>query len=77
MGDDDCFEPAAPTGANPAASVGGMRLHLPLDEDDYLMPCNGQPGGAPVATYMDLVPDTEPSGKPSRRNGGQGQPQTK
>ena len=63
--DNDCFEPAgysslpvggsgggggggsaAPSGQ---ATVGGLKLHLPLDEDDYLMPSNGQQAG-----YMDL-----------------------
>ena len=37
---------AAPSGQ---ATVGGLKLHLPLDEDDYLMPSNGQQAG-----YMDL-----------------------
>ncbi|XP_037071793.1 epidermal growth factor receptor-like [Pollicipes pollicipes] len=81
MGDDDCFEPASggwqspPGGAPPAhpASVGGMMLHLPLDEDDYLMPSNGQPGGAGAAAYMDLVGDSQPDSGPSSQQP-EGQP---
>ncbi|KAF0307869.1 Epidermal growth factor receptor [Amphibalanus amphitrite] len=59
--DNDCFEPAGysslPVGgaaggsaaSSGQATVGGLKLHLPLDEDDYLMPSNGQQAG-----YMDL-----------------------
>ena len=62
--DNDCFEPAGYSslpvggadgttggsgGSSSQATVGGLKLHLPLDEDDYLMPSNGQQAG-----YMDL-----------------------
>lgn len=38
------------------AQVGTIKLSLPLDEDDYLMPSPQQPQG--VTTYMDLIGDS-------------------
>ncbi|XP_037089788.1 epidermal growth factor receptor-like [Pollicipes pollicipes] len=70
LGDNDCFEPAtgysslpvAGAGTSHQAIVAGLKLHLPLDEDDYLMPSNGQcsSGG-----YMDLAAGYQP-GESSR-----------
>ena len=65
MGDDDCFESSSMFGGGAGAPSGlsGMRLHLPLDEDDYLMPSvGGTPAEAPPA-YMDLVGDDQPIGE--------------
>lgn len=39
------------------AQVGGLKLDLPLDEDDYLMPSPQQSQTA--TTYMDLIGDTK------------------
>jgi len=74
MGDNDCFEPAGYSslpaghpgypgqpGPSHPAKVNGLKLHLPLDEDDYLMPSNGsQPGSG--GGYMDLAGDQHQSG---------------
>ena len=64
LGDDDCFEnsPSADSDANSRPPgygwVGNVRLDLPVDEDDYLMP-SPQPGAAMVGPshqhYMDLL----------------------
>lgn len=35
--------------------VGTLRLDLPLDEDDYLMPTNPNSAGTSTAGYMDLI----------------------
>lgn len=35
--------------------VGNLRLDLPLDEDDYLMPTNPNSAGTSTAGYMDLI----------------------
>ena len=43
------------------AQVGGLKLDLPLDEDDYLMPSPQQSQTA--TTYMDLIGDTKLPGK--------------
>lgn len=70
IGDNDCFEPAgysslpvAGAGGQEqhAAMVAGMKLHLPLDEDDYLMPSNGQQ--PTPAGYMDLAGDYHKGGR--------------
>lgn len=68
MGDDDCFESdngpyyddAMPT--RPGYGwVGDLRLDLPLDEDDYLMPSPQNVGPPTVGPshqhYMELVAD--------------------
>lgn len=39
------------------AQVGALKLELPLDEDDYLMP-SPQQSQAP-STYMDLIGDSK------------------
>ncbi|XP_064475004.1 epidermal growth factor receptor-like isoform X2 [Ornithodoros turicata] len=55
MGDDDAFIHNAatlPKGTKPS----DMKLHLPVDEDDYLMPSPRSRGLS--TTYMDLIGDT-------------------
>ncbi|XP_068219900.1 epidermal growth factor receptor isoform X3 [Palaemon carinicauda] len=62
IGDDDCFNDCGPPHSVPGYGwVGDLRLDLPVDEDDYLMP-SPQPSG--LATmgpshqhYMDLSAD--------------------
>ena len=74
MGDDDCFEAdpnvMVPNGQVISDETGmskpgygwvvGMKLDLPVDEDDYLMPSQ-QPNSASVGPshqhYMDLISD--------------------
>ncbi|XP_018020584.1 epidermal growth factor receptor isoform X2 [Hyalella azteca] len=70
MGDDDCFE-NSPSGDSDANSrppgygwVGNVRLDLPVDEDDYLMPSTQPPSSTASSShqhYMDLL-DSAPSG---------------
>jgi len=50
--DDDCCDGGA---SKREAQVGTLKLDLPLDEDDYLMP---SPQGQPATSYMDLIGDT-------------------
>lgn len=57
---DDCFQPEVAT-IHQQAQVGNLKLDLPLDEDDYLMPSPQIPANA--TQYMDLIGDTKPSGK--------------
>ncbi|KAK4296732.1 hypothetical protein Pmani_030810 [Petrolisthes manimaculis] len=62
VGDDDCFSDQAPPASVPGYGwVGDLRLDLPVDEDDYLMPSPQPSGMATVGPshqhYMDLVPD--------------------
>lgn len=45
---DECFD------AKPA-TVGDLKLNLPLDEDDYLMPSPQQTES--TTTYMDIIGD--------------------
>ena len=61
MGDDDCFESASVfgSGAGAGAGLGGTMVHLPLDEDDYLLPSAGPPADSPPA-YMELLRDPPP-----------------
>ncbi|XP_034936586.1 epidermal growth factor receptor isoform X2 [Chelonus insularis] len=55
---DDGFQTEA-TNVHQQAQVGGLKLDLPLDEDDYLMPSPQIPTNA--AQYMDLIGDTKPT----------------
>lgn len=60
MGEDDCF--AGPPPSAPGYGwVGDLRLDLPVDEDDYLMPSPQPSGLATVGPshqhYMDLMAD--------------------
>ncbi|XP_012269849.2 epidermal growth factor receptor isoform X2 [Athalia rosae] len=60
---DDCFEQEVGAG-HQQAQVGNLKLDLPLDEDDYLMPSPQMP--ANTIQYMDLIGDsktTEPDTK--------------
>ena len=50
---DDGFVPEATV--NQQASVGGVKLDLPLDEDDYLMPSPQMQSNK--TQYMDLISD--------------------
>ncbi|XP_042865529.1 epidermal growth factor receptor-like isoform X2 [Penaeus japonicus] len=67
VGDDECFNGHGPPPSAPGYGwVGDLRLDLPVDEDDYLMP-SPQPSG--LATmgpshqhYMDLMADN-PDGR--------------
>jgi hypothetical protein len=43
------------------AQVGGLKLDLPLDEDDYLMPSAQQSQNN--TTYMDLIGDSKVPGQ--------------
>ncbi|XP_057319876.1 epidermal growth factor receptor isoform X1 [Microplitis mediator] len=55
---DDCFQPEVAT-IHQQAQVGNLKLDLPLDEDDYLMPSPQIPANA--TQYMDLIGDTKPT----------------
>lgn len=55
---DDCFE--ADMGIVHQAQVGNMKLDLPLDEDDYLMPSPQLHTNA--TQYMDLISDVKSTG---------------
>ncbi|CAD6211930.1 GSCOCG00003904001-RA-CDS [Cotesia congregata] len=55
---DDCFQPEVAT-IHQQAQVGNLKLDLPLDEDDYLMPSPQIPANA--TQYMDLIGDTKPN----------------
>lgn len=60
VGEDDCF--AGPPPSAPGYGwVGDLRLDLPVDEDDYLMPSPQPSGLATVGPshqhYMDLMAD--------------------
>lgn len=62
MGDDDCFNDCGPPQSAPGYGwVGDLRLDLPVDEDDYLMPSPQPSGLATVGPshqhYMDLTAD--------------------
>lgn len=57
---DDCFDTEVNT-AHQQAQVGNLKLDLPLDEDDYLMPSPQLPTN--TTQYMDLIGDTKPTGK--------------
>lgn len=57
MPQDDCFDSGVVTGNSREAQVGGLKLDLPLDEDDYLMPSAQQ--NESNTTYMDLIGDSK------------------
>ncbi|KAF7998158.1 hypothetical protein HCN44_009556 [Aphidius gifuensis] len=60
---DDCFE--ANVGVVHQAQVGNMKLDLPLDEDDYLMPSPQMHANA--TQYMDLIGDPKINELDSKR----------
>ncbi|XP_043278213.1 epidermal growth factor receptor isoform X2 [Venturia canescens] len=65
---DDCFEPEINT-THQQAQVGNLKLDLPLDEDDYLMPSPQLPTN--TTQYMDLIGDSKPTEpEPKRLNNG-------
>lgn len=49
------------TGGRREAHVGDLKLELPLDEDDYLMPSPQQ--SQATTAYMDLIGDSKLAGK--------------
>ncbi|XP_011298700.1 epidermal growth factor receptor isoform X1 [Fopius arisanus] len=53
---DDCFTPEI-VPVQQQAQIGNLKLDLPLDEDDYLMPSPQLP--ANVSQYMDLISDAK------------------
>lgn len=57
---DDCFDAKA-TSAHQQAQVGNLKLDLPLDEDDYLMPSPQLPVN--TTQYMDLIGESKPTGE--------------
>lgn len=57
---DDCFDGEI-NSAHQQAQVGNLKLDLPLDEDDYLMPSPQLPTN--TTQYMDLIGDSKPTGK--------------
>lgn len=62
VGDDECFNGhGSPPSAPSYGWVGDLRLDLPVDEDDYLMPSPQPSGLATVGPshqhYMDLMAD--------------------
>lgn len=57
---DDCFDGEV-NSAHQQAQVGNLKLDLPLDEDDYLMPSPQLPTS--TTQYMDLIGDSKPTGK--------------
>nr|WAR33938.1 epidermal growth factor receptor 2a [Scylla paramamosain] len=71
VGEDDCFV-GPPPSAPGYGWVGDLRLDLPVDEDDYLMPSPQPSGLATVGPshqhYMDLMADAPDGrrGEPSR-----------
>lgn len=56
---DDGFVPEATI--HQQAHIGGVKLDLPIDEDDYLMP-SAQP---PTTTthYIDIIAENNPAGE--------------
>ncbi|KAL0280246.1 UNVERIFIED_CONTAM: hypothetical protein PYX00_001596 [Menopon gallinae] len=60
VGPDDCFD------AKPA-TIGDLKLNLPLDEDDYLMPSPQQ--NQITTTYMDIIGDNKSTDETDYRNG--------
>lgn len=51
----DCTDSSDELSASKQAHVGNLKLDLPLDEDDYLMPSPQQ--SQSTTTYMDLISD--------------------
>ncbi|XP_020278883.1 epidermal growth factor receptor isoform X2 [Pseudomyrmex gracilis] len=65
---DDCFD-AKVNSAHQQAQVGDLKLDLPLDEDDYLMPSPQLP--ANTTQYMDLIGESKlTESEPMRLNNG-------
>jgi L1 cell adhesion molecule len=61
IADCDCFDSGVVTSNSREAQVGGLKLDLPLDEDDYLMPSAQQ--NQNNTTYMDLIGDSKLTGQ--------------
>lgn len=57
---DECYD------AKPA-TIGDLKLNLPLDEDDYLMPSPQQT--ETTTTYMDIIGENKSTGKKRNLNG--------
>ncbi|XP_039287405.1 epidermal growth factor receptor [Nilaparvata lugens] len=57
----DCMEFAGSTSKREAQVLGDLKLDLPLDEDDYLMPSPQQ--SQPPTTYMDLIGESNMQGE--------------
>jgi len=57
---DDCFDTKV-NSAHQQAQVGNLKLDLPLDEDDYLMPSPQLPVN--TTQYMDLIGESKPTGE--------------
>ncbi|RLU25658.1 hypothetical protein DMN91_001815 [Ooceraea biroi] len=65
---DDCFDAKA-NSTHQQAQVGNLKLDLPLDEDDYLMPSPQLPVN--TTQYMDLIGESKPTEpEPKRLNNG-------
>ncbi|XP_067003526.1 epidermal growth factor receptor isoform X2 [Anabrus simplex] len=64
---EDCLEPGLML-SRKEAQVGTLKLDLPLDEDDYLMPSPQQSQN--TTTYMDLIGDSKVTDSTEPRNGG-------
>lgn len=65
---DDCYDGEV-NSAHQQAQVGNLKLDLPLDEDDYLMPSPQLPTN--TTQYMDLIGDSKPAEiEPKRVNNG-------
>ncbi|KAK6626910.1 hypothetical protein RUM44_009387 [Polyplax serrata] len=62
---DECYD-------NKPATVGDLKLNLPLDEDDYLMPSPQQT--ETTTTYMDIIGENKSSDEADYRNGGFARP---
>ncbi|XP_015515202.1 epidermal growth factor receptor isoform X1 [Neodiprion pinetum] len=60
---DDCFKSEVGT-IHQQARIGNLKLDLPLDEDDYLMPSPQMP--ASTIQYMDLIGDSKPTESESK-----------
>lgn len=56
---DDCFDTDV-SSVHQQAQVGNLKLDLPVDEDDYLMPSPQIPTN--TTQYMDLIGDTKSTG---------------
>lgn len=57
----DVTDDSSDSASKRGAQVGALKLELPLDEDDYLMP-SPQQSQAPSA-YMDLIGDSKLPGQ--------------
>lgn len=57
---DDCFDTKVNI-VHQQAQVGNLKLDLPLDEDDYLMPSPQLPVN--TTQYMDLIGESKPTGE--------------